>query len=69
MLYVWCGQNMYFLLTLSLNWVAISVNPRAIVDAQQAHRAAWRPVDLAGNQLGFDENSLSQQVRPPRPAH
>jgi hypothetical protein len=37
------------LLTLSLGLVAKSVNPRAIVDAQQEHQGARRLVDLAGN--------------------
>jgi hypothetical protein len=37
------------LLTLSPGRVAKSVNPHAIVDAQQEHQGACRLVDLAGN--------------------
>lgn len=40
---------MRMLLTLSLGRVAKSVNPRAIVDAQQEHQAACRLVHLVGN--------------------
>lgn len=35
--------------TLSLGLVAKSVNPHAIVDAQQEHQGARRLVDLTGN--------------------